>query len=417
MNQIIPGGIMINLDQPSYRPGDVIKGNVFINMSQSFSTSHLELTLRVEQYTKFIESFADEIKKGKIKKFVKGITGDKLNLKLKEYREGDKILFDSSVVITKFPSDLIAPGQYQFPFNFILPMNLPGSFEYYDATNTAYTLYTLEAKLPTLNSKNVIKNQTLLIVNQSHNSLNIANQKTNSSNLTTWCCMRRGFSVLKVTIPKASFLTSDTIIAECELDNRNTSLDCINIKVSLLQKISLKDNFGRIKLLERKITELSYKNLYRNGEISKLTLELPVLDYNNPTLKFLDKCDHKFLLKNGELVSQLQASVKSDLIECSYELKIKTFYDATMFGINTPGVEIPIAIHIPDVRIDIDQFKPKDWNPNVLPVHSLTFVLPTAEELGIVENKIVIVEDNPKVIEINDPHISQPVIVSCMERI
>ena len=160
---------------------------------------------------------------------------------------------------------------------------MPGSFEYYDSTNNAYITYILEAKLSALNSNNSLSNTTLLIVNQSPQTLEIERQKTNSSNLTTCYCFERGYGILSVNIPKDRFFTYDTIIADCQLDNRNTSLDTIQIKVELAQKIHLKDNYGRSLILERNITQVNFRNLYRRKELHKFSLEIPVIDQNNPT--------------------------------------------------------------------------------------------------------------------------------------
>jgi hypothetical protein len=368
------GGIMIYLDQPSYRPGDVVLGNVYINMAQSFSTSCLELILKVEQYTSFTEEKFTDF----------GLRKDS------ETRyEGYKKLYHSKAILAKFTQSLISPGQYQYPFSFTLPPNLPGSFEYYDEFNTAYVTYILEARLGTLNSTNEIKNSTLIIVNQPLQSLGVSGFRENTAKLKSWCCFPRGTSTLRVSLPKANFYTNDKVIANCEFDNLKTSLDGKNIKVTLIQNIVLKDNYGRIKQLNRHLSNLNYRNIYPHREVSKFILEIPLMDYDNPTLKYLDKCDHINLLKNSDLVSHLQASIYSDFINCTYTLKMITAYDTHFMTSRTPEVLIPLAIYIPDVRVDIEQYIPRDWNPNVFASTNVDFPLPTAEELGI-QREVVI---------------------------
>ena len=120
---------------------------------------------------------------------------------------------------------------------------------------------------------------------------------------------------------------------------------------------------------------------------------------------YIEKCHHRHLLKNPELVSNLQASVKSDLIICSYLLKIKIKYQGCLLGSDSPYVEIPLLINIPDVRLNIEAYKPTDWNPNVMAEHQFNFPLPTAEDIGIKnnankgitqrENNIEILDKNP----------------------
>jgi len=133
------------------------------------------------------------------------------------------------------------------------------------------------------------------------------------------------------------------------------------------------------------MTEVSYRNVYHKGKINKQKFELPIVDVENPSLQYINKCDHLELFRNYNLVSKLQASVKSTLIECQYILKLKTIFDGWLFGCKTPYLEIPLNITIPDIRVDINQYKPSEWNPSVYALTNVDF--PTAEELGIIKDK------------------------------
>ena len=177
------------------------------------------------------------------------------------------------------------------------------------------------------------------------------------------------------------------------MDNQKTSLNGKNIRLLLIQNIVLKDNYGRVKQLNRTITKLNYRNVYPKRQSTRSVLELPIIDYNNPTLKYLDKCKHINQLKNSDLVSNLQASTRSDLINCSYLLKIKSFYNGFLMLSRTPEAILPLAINIPDVRVNISDYIPTRWNPSVQPLTKFDFPLPTAEDLGIQIQKEPIIQE------------------------
>ncbi len=343
------GEICIATDSPSFKPGDLVRGNVYINMKQSFSTPSLNLNLKVEEFTHFNKS------------------------------QDHKLHFQGQTIIVKFRQNLIPPGQYQYPFTFTLPLNLPGSFEYYDNENTAYITYILEASLPSLNPQNSIRNSVLLIVNQPLQSLGVCSRKESTAKLASLCCFPQGMSTLKVVLPNENFYNNDSVKVFCELDNRGTSLNGKNIKAKLIQNILLKDNLNRSTLIQRKISKVDFKHFYPAREINNFTLEMPLIDHENPTRRFIEKCDHIFLLKNKDLVASLQASTASQLITCSYILEMEACFDGYLMTSSKPEVKVPIALYIPDVRVNTSA--PREWNPTVLPEMRLDF--PTKEDLGM----------------------------------
>ncbi len=112
------------------------------------------------------------------------------------------------------------------------------------------------------------------------------------------------------------------------------------------------------------------------------TLELNVTDYNNPTLEFYEKCDHFNLYKDVQ-ISKLQASCRSDLIECNYFVRATVEYDTFFCCVNNPVIDVPIIIYIPEIqRENFDMYKPLDWSPKLMPPAVIN--LPNAVEIGLV---------------------------------
>ena len=104
-------------------------------------------------------------------------------------------------------------------------------------------------------------------------------------------------------------------------------------------------------------------------------------DLNNPVMKHLDKCKHKYLFRDINQVAKLQATVKSRLIECGYFLRVTTEFESCMCCSGLPTIDIPVLIYIPEVQYDINQFRPEIWTPQVMPMYEVN--IPTAEQLGI----------------------------------
>ena len=67
------------------------------------------------------------------------------------------------------------------------------------------------------------------------------------------------------------------------------------------------------------------------------------------------------------MIANLQATCKSNLLECEYFLRATTDYDAFSCCNSTPTIDIPLIIYIPNFIFDYSRFTPQNWNPQVLP--------------------------------------------------
>jgi hypothetical protein len=291
------------------------------------------------------------------------------------------ILYQNSWIIAKFNENVILTGQYAYPFDFILPTNLPGSFEYYDENNTAYIKYILTVKLISLEIKEKdVSSSALLIVRQSSRSLEYPTQLSNVKNIRNWCCINQGFSTLNIAYPKNHYHPEESVKIICTVDNTRCRVDTNIIKLQLIQNISMKDSRNNHKFLCRKVGEQVYKGTLPRGQSNTRILEITLADIDNPTLRNIDKCDHKYLFKDTNMISKLQATTYSQLINCKYYLKVSVGFDG-VYCSETPQIQIPIIIYIPDVRYDVLSLKPNNWDPITLPGKTLD--LPTAEQLGL----------------------------------
>ena len=145
-NSKSPDGILIELDKPYYFPGELIFGKIYLNLFQNHYSSGINLTIQGEEFVSYSEM---KIKKGNNQHNSNNNHNNKNtssnNQKYVKKREGKTIIYRCSELIIPFHDSIIQAGQYIFPFSFILPSHLPGSFEYYDNDNFAYIKYIIQA--------------------------------------------------------------------------------------------------------------------------------------------------------------------------------------------------------------------------------------------------------------------------------
>lgn len=274
-SKVIEGGILIELDKPYYYPGEMIIGKIYLNFHQNFSTHGIELGLEVEEFGSFKEE-----KRRRQNHLIQSQhnhnhnhthnhnhnNNHQIQVRLPEFytklRFGKRILFKSSQIIINFPNNMIYSGQYVYPFSFMLPPGLPGSFEYYDLDNTAYIKYILEAKVLSSNSNNHIKNEILVIVRQNPQHFQYPTRLSDTKNITTWCCFGKGTSTMNISYEKNYYCPEEKVNVICELDNTRCRLDASCIKLALIQTITIKDKKNRMKVLSRKVAESRYDGIY-----------------------------------------------------------------------------------------------------------------------------------------------------------
>ena len=266
-NSKSPDGILIELDKPYYFPGELIFGKIYLNLFQNHYSSGINLTIQGEEFVSYSEM---KIKKGNNQHNSNNNHNNKNtssnNQKYVKKREGKTIIYRCSELIIPFHDSIIQAGQYIFPFSFILPSHLPGSFEYYDNDNFAYIKYIIQASSESFKSHQTLKNDFLLILRQSPLYFHYPTRLSNTQNLSTWCFFNKGSSTLNISYEKNYYCPEEKVNVICELDNTRCKLKATSIKLSLIQTIILKNkqDKNRNKILSRVVNESRYDGQYVN---------------------------------------------------------------------------------------------------------------------------------------------------------
>jgi len=236
------GGMVINLEKPYYYPGEIVHGKIYCLFSQPYDCKSVEMEISAEEYTMFTEmKRREKAKETSINK-----------------REGRNCIYKRVQTIMVSEKNIINQGHYVYPFTFMLPLNLPGSFESYSDEHSAYIKHIVEVRaLPLDPNTQAITNSILFIVRQPPQFFQYPSKMTDSKCIKI-CCLNKGTSSVTVSLEKNYYTTDDKVNVICELDNTKCSLDIKSIKLELFQEIILKDKNERVQNISRKVSEYSF---------------------------------------------------------------------------------------------------------------------------------------------------------------
>jgi len=115
----------------------------------------------------------------------------------------------------------LPPGQYQFPFSFQLPDNIPGSFDLTQSGYSARVRYSLAAILVT-NARNNLKHKTDLIVSQRPELTNY-NLPASSTQKVCMLCIPKGQCSMECNFQSDTYKPGDRAFVFCQTDNTRCS--------------------------------------------------------------------------------------------------------------------------------------------------------------------------------------------------
>ena len=246
------GGYMIHLDKPYYYPGEIVHGKIYSHFIKNFESSSVEFEIKGEEYT--CVNHKKTSKKNNNGTYIKK-------------RESSNILYNETHLLFKPENNIINQGHYVYPFTFKLPLNLLGTFEYYDKDIKAYIKYILEVRAIPLNGSSAIKNQVMLIIRQPPYSYGYTSKMSDKKLIKTCCCLSKGDSNISVSFEKNYYCIEDRVNVVCEFDSSKCSVSLNSISLNLWQMIIVKDNKRKCeKIIHRELS----KNPFMTNNVSLL---------------------------------------------------------------------------------------------------------------------------------------------------
>jgi len=297
-----------------------------------------------------------------------------------EYHQGGTEFFNQRFVISELNGAVLAPGQYQFPFQYQLPKGVPGVFfeqrrrhqsrrgprgafpwdggkmvstdgyhtSYDEKTAGAYRhdhssdyrcFYgnwrddvAMEAKVAymfhaTLDvsgafARDLFATQPLIV----HESLDMvkpaADQRT--QNIYVCCCFSQGPATVRAFFDKNAYALGETAVVTAEIQNASKK-DIRSMKISLIRTLRLRSAGGRTETYVNKMLEASYE-----GVLAGTNKTMPMNITFDPT-KLIDQSVPFTPTSNGAYVN------------CTYSFNVK----CDVANASDVNLIMPVILYVP----------------------------------------------------------------------
>ncbi|CAK70850.1 unnamed protein product (macronuclear) [Paramecium tetraurelia] len=230
------GGIMLRTKKTIYFSGEFVKcklstilGNIYLHIIKSgYHGNVVQFSIVGKEKTEWEVS----IGKG-------GTT-----------HHGKNVFYEDSFVINTYLNENLMVGQFVFPFELELPLDLLGSF-YHSYGLLASVGYKIKVRIIS-NSKSVnnIKNEQEIIIREPIQEILQASSEKVTSNLTTWCCKQQVFCSITSKAEKNLYQSGELFNLTYDIDNSYCMLNLEKDDVIIMSRLIIRSNSGAQKRQE-----------------------------------------------------------------------------------------------------------------------------------------------------------------------
>lgn len=275
------------------------------------------------------------------------------------------ICLNYKFALKRFPNKIIPKGQYQFPFSFYLPENIPSTFFYKweDFCKSSYAQVSYHVKVVIKNKQKdlKLKSKQEFVVNL-NKDLYFSNTKKieKYKQIKTCCVYDKGNVKLSGSFEKDSYYPDQNAKCLLEVEN-NSEVGLCKIEAAFVQMIGIRTGT---------------RVFYRNDILNVISVEKEI----NPKEKRLAADNRALILKfkleglespqNKETQSftHYNTNTYGSLVECQYYLDIEIKYDGCHCFERDPSLRVPLLVQNPQInpsKIDLQKLLQMDWNPDV----------------------------------------------------
>jgi hypothetical protein len=287
------GKIGISVEKPSYIAGEIVRGTIYVEVYEPIKCDALVLKATGKEKVEWRETQTE-------------IDDDGNSINKYEDHESDKEFFKQKIVISAI-SQMYMPGHYMYPFEYQLPVGLPGSF-HLESYSSGF-VDNLEAKIKykfkaTLDvdgfySSDLKADCNLVVHERNFQSIQPSHDST-TQNVNFLCCINRGTCQLAVGMDKNVYLPGETSQIQCQIDNKS-QVDITTMRCHLYQDIRLHLKHGGVQEFTREIATREFP-----GVPAQSSLQQP-----QPLVLASDR---------GEFINP---STTGSLIQCSYRIIVE----------------------------------------------------------------------------------------------
>jgi len=325
----------LKTDKAYYVSGELVTGIIKVKLEDDILCKGVMFKVTGYEKTEWDEVKTDVKTEEEEYEDDEGNTQTRTVFKTDEYleeREGRKDFFKERLNVSDERTVLEA-GLHEFPFQYQLPQDLPGVFEYENKEKRmlsiesedrheeetmktkAKIVYKLKCYLDFKNAKDLTAKQELVVHELLEKELKPSSDETTQT-VMLCCCIPRGECELKAVFDKNAYAPGECAQCFAKIDNRSSS-DVGNMKVKLMRTITLKGKHGASTRIVDTVLEAQYE-----GVPSETSADRPM-----PL----------------QLAPEMQPSTKGQLVKCAYHFDVEC--DISM----APDIELhmPMILYAP----------------------------------------------------------------------
>ena len=234
-NSASSGGIYVNLEKPSYLPGETVTGYVFLNITDAIKANSVYIKITGKEATHWKET--------------RTTSNGKTTTTTTVWRHNSFKMFKVQIVLGQFNPKIGFAGKYQFPFQFTLPMGIPGSACAFSADKGGTITYIVKGVLAVEGMlKSNLRESNEIMVKQLYSEPPKAFTMASTEIAKTMFCVHQGHLDFKVTSATNAFY--DRIEMIVSISNKSKK-NFKQIKFELWQTMHGTGGIGSKKFCQR----------------------------------------------------------------------------------------------------------------------------------------------------------------------
>jgi hypothetical protein len=266
--------VLVYTTKDQYNPGECIQGFAHVNIitGTNFSGLFLKVSgkerLRFDDYETYYVPHVERY-------YRDGKWHDRHTtraVKRRVDRYGKHTLFKTEFML--LAGGQLVPGQYTVPFNFLLPLGLPGSFSLTASDFECGIEYSVKAlvRVPGIFKCNLRSIRPFEVRQAAPSNIQSISASANSD-IDICCCFNRGQAHLSFRCTRDSFFCGESVSLVASAINNSTA-DLKRLTVKLRRYIKLRADSGHSKSCEYTISEEIYPAVPANTSAHEIPMSL-----------------------------------------------------------------------------------------------------------------------------------------------
>lgn len=266
------GKIHVNTEKATYYPGEFVNGNVFVDLKEPVECDAVVVQCKGKEKVYWQETRTRTVQDGE---------GESHQESYEVHFDGKKEFFKVKIALSQGRAQVPA-GQWIYPFQFQLPVDLPASFKFKDSVWSGGENNKIKAKIEysfkgTVDvkgtfAKDLKGKSEIALLSVPLNTIPIG-KMTKTETVMLCCCIPRGDVELSVEADKGAYYCGETAQMHVQVDNRSSS-DIDKMKAKFYRILYLRAD-GHQRKFKHLMRELQYNGCNSGEQLDQLQ-QLPL---------------------------------------------------------------------------------------------------------------------------------------------